>query len=153
MRKIIFVGRSECGKTTLTQAMKGKKFIYHKTQYVNHYDLVIDTPGEYAESKWLRSCLGFYCAESDVIGLLIDATEPYSIFPPNFTGQFNREVVGIVTKIDHPAGDPAQAADWLRLAGCEKIFFTSAVTGEGIADVLSYLMSDDEINNTDSVEL
>lgn len=25
MRKIMFVGRSESGKTTLTQAMKGKK--------------------------------------------------------------------------------------------------------------------------------
>ena len=45
MRKIMFVGRSESGKTTLTQAMKGKKIIYHKTQYVNHYDVIIDTPG------------------------------------------------------------------------------------------------------------
>lgn len=51
MRKIMFVGRSESGKTTLTQAMKGKKIIYHKTQYVNHYDVIIDTPGEYAETK------------------------------------------------------------------------------------------------------
>ena len=40
MRKIMFVGRSESGKTTLTQAMKGKKIIYHKTQYVNHYDVI-----------------------------------------------------------------------------------------------------------------
>ena len=41
MRKIMFVGRSESGKTTLTQAMKGKKIIYHKTQYVNHYDVIL----------------------------------------------------------------------------------------------------------------
>ena len=53
MRKIMFVGRSESGKTTLTQAMKGKKIIYHKTQYVNHYDVIIDTPGEYAETSGL----------------------------------------------------------------------------------------------------
>lgn len=45
MRKIIFIGRSEAGKTTLTQAMKGKKIVYHKTQYINHYDVIIDTPG------------------------------------------------------------------------------------------------------------
>ena len=37
MRKIIFIGRSEAGKTTLTQAMKGEKITYHKTQYVNHF--------------------------------------------------------------------------------------------------------------------
>ncbi len=45
MRKIIFIGRSEAGKTTLTQAMKGKKIVYHKTQYINHYHLFIKTSG------------------------------------------------------------------------------------------------------------
>ena len=59
MKKIILIGRSECGKTTLTQALKGEKIHYHKTQYVNRFDVIIDTPGEYgadpdrAES-WLR---------------------------------------------------------------------------------------------------
>lgn len=47
----MFIGRSEAGKTTLTQAMKGNTITYHKTQYVNHYDVIIDTPGEYLQSK------------------------------------------------------------------------------------------------------
>ena len=51
MKKIIFIGRSECGKTTLTQALKGKEITYHKTQYVNNFDVIIDTPGEYAENN------------------------------------------------------------------------------------------------------
>ena len=55
MRKIMFIGRSEAGKTTLSQAMKGDTITYHKTQYVNHYDVIIDTPGEYAENR--RHCL------------------------------------------------------------------------------------------------
>lgn len=46
MRKIILIGRSECGKTTLTQALKGDVIHYHKTQYINHYDVVIDTKSE-----------------------------------------------------------------------------------------------------------
>ena len=132
MRKIIFIGRSEAGKTTLTQAMKGKKIVYHKTQYINHYDVIIDTPGEYAGS------LAVYSAEADVVGLLISATEPFSLYPPNVTAQSNREVVGIVTKCDHWAANPEQAADWLRLAGCKKIFMTSSFTGEGIADIISF---------------
>lgn len=144
MRKIMFVGRSESGKTTLTQAMKGKKIVYHKTQYVNHYDVIIDTPGEYAGTKRLGGSLAVYGAESDVIGLLISATEPFSLYPPNCTSQSNREVVGIVTKCDHWAGDPEQAAEWLRLAGCKKIFYTSAFTGEGIADIISYLKEEHE---------
>lgn len=139
MRKIMFIGRSEAGKTTLTQAMKGNTITYHKTQYVNHYDVIIDTPGEYLQSKNLISALAVFTAEADVIGLLMDATEPFSLYSPNLTPVCNREVVGVVTKIDHWAAQPAQAASWLELAGCKKIFYTSAYTGEGIADILSYL--------------
>ena len=136
MRKIMFIGRSEAGKTTLTQAMKGNTITYHKTQYVNHYDVIIDTPGEYLQSKNLISALAVFTAEADVIGLLMDATEPFSLYSPNLTPVCNREVVGVVTKIDHWAAQPAA---WLELAGCMKIFYTSAYTGEGIADILSYL--------------
>lgn len=139
MRKIMFIGRSEAGKTTLTQAMKGNTITYHKTQYVNHYDVIIDTPGEYLQSKNLISALAVFTAEADVIGLLMDATEPFSLYSPNLTPVCNREVVGVVTKIDHWAAQPAQAAACLELAGCKKIFYTSAYTGEGIADILSYL--------------
>ena len=108
------------------------------------YDVIIDTPGEYAETKELAGSLAVYSAEADVVGLLISATEPFSLYPPNVTAQANREVVGIVTKCDHWAGNPEQAAEWLRLAGCKKIFMTSSFTGEGIADIISYLKEEHE---------
>lgn len=145
MRKIIFMGRSEAGKTTLTQAMKGETITYHKTQYVNNYDVIIDTPGEYAETKHLGGALAVYSYEADVVGLLLSAIEPYSLYPPNVTTMCNREVIGIVTKIEHRLAEPAQAAEWLRLAGCEKIFFVSAYTGEGIPELLEYLKEDGDV--------
>ena len=145
MRKIIFMGRSEAGKTTLTQAMKGETITYHKTQYVNNYDVIIDTPGEYAETKHLGGALEVYSYEADVVGLLLSAIEPYSLYPPNVTTMCNREVIGIVTKIEHRLAEPAQAAEWLRLAGCEKIFFVSAYTGEGIPELLEYLKEDGDV--------
>ena len=46
MRKIILIGRSGAGKTTLTQALKGEGIKYHKTQYVNYFESIIDKPGE-----------------------------------------------------------------------------------------------------------
>ena len=85
MKKIILMGRSECGKTTLTQALKGDVIHYHKTQYINHYDVVIDTPGEYAENATLAKALALYTYEADVVGLLLSATEPYSLYPPCVT--------------------------------------------------------------------
>lgn len=145
MRKIMFVGRSEAGKTTLKQAMKGETITYHKTQYINHYDVIIDTPGEYAETKNLAGALAIYGCESDVIGLLMDATEPFSLYPPNVTSVSNREIVGVVTKIDHPLADVEQASEWLRLAGCTKIFPVCSLDGEGLAEILDYLADDGEI--------
>ena len=118
MKKILLVGRSECGKTTLTQALRGETIHYHKTQYVNHFDVIIDTPGEYAENKFLGRALALYSYEADVVGLLLSATEPYSLYPPCVAASANREVIGIVTQIDQPRANPAQAEAWLRLAGC-----------------------------------
>lgn len=139
MKKIILVGRSESGKTTLTQVLKGKKPRYHKTQYINYHDVIIDTPGEYAENKELARALALYSYEADVVGLLLDATEQFSLYSPCCTAQANREVVGIVTKIDHKDANPERAERWLRLAGCEKVFLVSAYTGEGVENLVNYL--------------
>ncbi len=145
MKKIVLIGRSESGKTTLTQALKGEKISYHKTQYVNYFDVIIDTPGEYAGAKSLGAALALYTYEADVVGLLIAATEPYSLFPPCVTCMANREVIGIVTKVDHPKGNAAQAERWLRLSGCEKIFYVNSKTGEGVAEILEYLREDGDV--------
>ena len=116
MKKMMLVGRSESGKTTLTQALKGKKIKYEKTQYINYHDVIIDTPGEYAENKELARALALYSYEADVIGLLLSSREQYSLYGPCITAQANREVIGIVTQIDRPDARPDRAAAWLELA-------------------------------------
>ena len=142
MRKMMLVGRSESGKTTLTQALRGENLHYHKTQYINYHDVIIDTPGEYAQTKGLGRALALYSYEADVIGLLLSATEPYSLYPPCVTAAANREVIGIITKCDHENANVSQAENWLRLAGCDKIFPISSYTGEGIDALMDYLAQD-----------
>ncbi len=145
MKKIILVGRSEAGKTTLKQALKGEKIHYHKTQYINHYDIIIDTPGEYAESKSLGSALAMYTFEADVVGMLLSAREPYSLYPPCVTPICNRPVIGIITQIDRPDADVERAERWLRLAGCETIFKVNSKTGDGVWQILDYLKEDGDV--------
>lgn len=145
MRKLILMGRSEAGKTTLTQALKGEEIHYYKTQYVNHYESVIDTPGEYAQSHRLGKALALYTYEADIVGILVAANEPYSIFPPNVTCQANRECIGIVTKIDLPDANISLADRWLEIAGCTKIFHVNSLKGEGVAEILDYLKEDNDM--------
>lgn len=135
MNKVILIGRSGSGKTTLTQALKGEKISYAKTQTVAKEDFLIDTPGEYIESRNFGGALAVYAYESDIVGLLLSATEPYSLYSPNIIGMVNRPVVGIVTEIDMPRANIQRAENWLKLAGCKKIFKVSAVTGEGIEEL------------------
>lgn len=145
MKKIVLMGRSEAGKTTLTQALKGEKIEYHKTQYVNNFDVIIDTPGEYAQTKGLGYALALYTYEADVVGLLASSIEPYSLYPPCVTPMANREVIGIVTKVDVEGGDPERAKRWLELAGCKKIFFVNSKNYEGIPELLEYLREEGDI--------
>lgn len=139
MKKLILMGRSESGKTTLKQALSREKIEYYKTQYIHYGDILIDTPGEYAQTHHLGYALALYAYEADVVGLLVAATEPYSLFPPNITCMVNRDVIGIVTKINDPKANRQRAQLWLRNSGCRDIFFVDSVTGEGIDEILAYL--------------
>ena len=139
MKKIILMGRSGCGKTTLTQALRGEELEYQKTQSVEFGGFLIDTPGEYAENHTLGRALALYTYEADIVGLLCSATEEYSLFPPCVTSQCNREVIGIVTQIDREDANPDRSEGWLRLAGCKTVYRVSSRTGEGISDIISHL--------------
>ena len=145
MKKMVLIGRSEAGKTTLTQALRGEKITYHKTQYVNYFDVIIDTPGEYAQVRHLGNALAEYTYEADVVGLLVSATEPYCLFPPCVTPMANRDVIGIITKIDHPGANIRMAEQWLREAGCRKIFRVSSYDGTGVAEILEYLREPEDV--------
>ena len=142
------MGRTGCGKTSLTQAIRGKKVEYHKPQYINYHDVIIDTPGEYAENHHLARALALYSYEADVVGLLLSATENYSLYSPNITCMANREVIGVVTKIDREDADADRAERWLRLAGCKKGFRLSSHTGEGIENLLDFLENKEKTTKT-----
>ena len=141
MKTIIFMGRSGSGKTTLTQALQNKPVKYNKTQAIAYYTGVIDTPGEYAENHHLGAALALYAYEADVVGLLISATEDYSLFPPNVTSMVNRDVIGIVTHIDAKNANPKRAERWLQLTGCTQIFHVNAKNPETLLPLLNYLQT------------
>ena len=71
MKKLFLMGRSEAGKTSLTQVLKGEELHYHKTQYTNTGADIIDSPGEYSETKRCGLGLACFSFEADVLALLM----------------------------------------------------------------------------------
>ena len=144
MKKLMLIGRVAAGKTTLTQALRGEEIKYYKTQYVYHHDTVIDTPGEYTERRETSGALALYAYEADIVGLVLSANEPYSIFSPCLTSMVTREVIGIISGIDKPDANVERVTRWLKLAGCKKIFPVCAITGEGLRELIEYLEEDED---------
>ena len=142
MKKMFLMGRSEAGKTSLTQALKGEELHYVKTQYTTREDHTIDTPGEYAESKHFSVGLACFSFEADVIALVQAADEPFNLFGCNLQSFIRRPLIGVITKIDSPYANIPMVTQWMENAGCERIFLINNATREGIKDLLEYLEED-----------
>ena len=133
-RKIILMGRSECGKTTLLQAMHKEEIRYHKTQEIIQYDDAIDTPGEYIDQSGLwRACITAAC-DADIIVLAHDAGNTI----------FAKPTIGVITKIDGKTEEQIEVArNFLKLSGANKIVETSAYTGQGIDELIELIQNID----------
>ena len=57
MQRMMLIGPSQCGKTSLTQCLRGENIHYQKTQAIVWSPTTIDTPGEYLENRSLYSAL------------------------------------------------------------------------------------------------
>lgn len=142
MKKMFLMGRSEAGKTSLTQALKGEELHYVKTQYTNTNDDTIDSPGEYAESKHFSVGLACFSFEADVVALVQAADEPYNLFGPGGRAFILRPYIGIITKVDSPYANVPMVRQWMENAGCERIFEVNNVTREGVRELIAYLEED-----------
>ena len=142
MKKLMLIGKTSCGKTTLTQALNKKNLFYKKTQTVEIIDSIIDTPGEYIESRFFYNALIITSVDSDVIAMVQDCTEENSVFPPSFASRFGKPVIGIITKLDlcRDENNIKIAEEFLLNAGVERIFKVSAYDRQGVEDLKEYLI-------------
>lgn len=138
MKKILLMGKSGCGKTTLTQRINGIDIEYKKTQMVTYSNDVLDTPGEYLENRTLYNALIISSYDSDVIGMVQANNDPESMFPPGFSSAFTKPVIGIITKSDLE-GDTKKSEEMLKEAGATEIFILSSYDNTGIDKLIKYL--------------
>lgn len=141
MKKILLIGKSMCGKTTLTQRIHGLDIKYEKTQMLTYSNDILDTPGEYMENRMLYKALIVSSYDCDVIGMVQACDEEHNVFPPGFSTAFSKPVIGIVTKTDL-GGDVKRACEILENAGAERVFTVSSYENEGIEELVKYLEDD-----------
>ena len=119
--KLMLIGGTGVGKTTLAQRLNNEKLEYKKTQMVDYSGEIIDTPGEYIENRGYYSALSILAVDAKIIALVQSSLDKTSIFPPNFSTMFlNKKIIGIITKVDLN-NDTNMARNFLELAGVEEI--------------------------------
>lgn len=139
-KKVILIGRSMAGKTTLCQYINHEDLNYHKTQTVQLLGgNMIDTPGEYLERGYLRGALTVTAVDADIIILVQQANEEGTMFPPGYASTYAKPCIGIVTKSDLGSEKQVEnAIKYLKLAGAGEVFVTSSYEGSGFEELMEY---------------
>ena len=137
--KIMLIGKTGSGKTTLTQILNNQKVEYKKTQMVDYIGKVIDTPGEYLENRAYYKALNVISLEANIIILIQSAVDSENLYPPNFTSMFlGKKVFGVITKIDLNKNF-SDAENILKNAGVEQIFYLDLKTLKGVECLKTFL--------------
>ena len=141
MKKTMLVGRTGCGKTTLTQKLMNEKVKYKKTQSVTYKSKIIDTPGEYVENKMFYKSLLVLSADAKIIVLVQSAIDGATLFPPKFSTMFpKKEVIGLVTKIDLADADIERSKRFLMEAGATEVFTIGLTDEKGLEAIKKRLV-------------
>lgn len=134
MKKLLLIGQTNCGKTTLCQYLHNLELSYKKTQQINYFENSIDTPGEFLENRFLYNALISTSIDADYIAFMQSIDSQISFFPPSFAMSFTKPAIGIISKIDRlqNAQQLEKAENCLKIAGATKIFPISTTSNQGL---------------------
>ncbi len=143
-KRIMLIGNSRTGKTSLANRINSDDLEVMKSQAICYGENTIDTPGEYLESPMMHKYIISASQDADAVLFIQSFDQPIFSFPPNFAQVFNTKRIGVITKNDikEKRHDLGLLLDNFREIGLEEPFFiTSTRTGEGIEELKNFLLN------------
>jgi GTP-binding protein Era len=160
---VALIGAPNSGKSTLTNALVGAKvsIVTHKAQTTrgpvrgialigDAQVILVDTPGIFQPKRRLDRAMSQAAwekaGEADIVALVLDAhrgldpgLDPLLKHLP----EVRQPTIAVLNKVDLVSKPNLLhlAADISALANFERVFMVSALTGDGISDLRSYLES------------
>jgi GTP-binding protein Era len=160
---VALIGEPNSGKSTLTNALVGAKvsIVTHKAQTTrgpvrgialidSSQVILVDTPGIFQPKRRLDRAMSqtawHRAAEADLIALVIDAhRELEPALDPLFSklGEMKKPAIAILNKIDLVAKPELLrlTADLSARKRFDHVFMISALTGDGLTNLKTYLAS------------
>ncbi len=133
----MLVGSVEAGKSTLFKALLALDEAVRKTQAMDFYKGVIDTPGEFFSHPRLYRALINTAAEVETI-VYVHAANDFEYRLPSGLLEVNKDkhLVAVITKIDLPDAQPDRVEAMIRSNGFEGDVFRICTTDAAQVAVL-----------------
>lgn len=142
MRKnrVMVIGPTGCGKTTLVNALNDQEGPLRKTQNIIYKAKTIDVPGAYIENAWMYKHLIAAAQDASHVLILIDQSRCDDVYSPGFAKVFQCPVIGVITKSDLGSENEELAVRKLKKLGITEPYFKVSVPeGTGIKALKDYL--------------
>lgn len=133
-RRVMVVGSSGAGKTSLLVSLNLTKDKVKKTEMVHYSDQSIDIPGEYLDNR-LFGLIEESARKAALLLFVLDPTRSMS-FPPRLNLALKVRSLGVITKKDRSSDmQRTQAQKKLFAVGIKEVMECSSLTGEGIQEL------------------
>jgi ethanolamine utilization protein EutP len=153
-KRIMVVGPTQTGKSTLVNVLNDAPRPLKKTQDVIYGKNTIDTPGSYIENASMYKYLIATAQTASYVLLLIDSSRRIDVYPPGFSKTFTCPVVGVITKIDKALENAELCMQQLQRIGVpEPYFWISLKDNTGVEALKTYLLGIHETSETKGVSL
>lgn len=141
-KRVMVIGLTNCGKTTLINILNDYHGPLRKTQDMIYGKNTIDVPGSYIENPWMYKHLIAAAQDASHVLILVDQSRCGNIYSPGFAKAFRCPVVGVITKIDlMPENEDLCLRQLRNIGASEPYYKISAPTGVGIDALKEYLFT------------
>lgn len=141
-KRIMVVGATQSGKSTLINALNDSMRPLKKTQDVIYGKNTIDTPGSYIENPSMYRYLIATAQAASHVLMLLDQSRSVEVYPPGFAKVFRCQVIGVITKSDLVPENAILCRQQLKRMGiCEPYFSVCIEENESIGALKDHLLN------------
>ena len=139
-KRIMIIGPTNCGKTTLANALNDYRGPLRKAQDIIYGKNTIDVPGSYIENTWMYKHIIAAAQDASHVLMLIDQSRCVNVYSPGFAKAFRCPVVGVITKVDLMAENEEFCFKQLKQIGIVEPYYKISVPSRiGIDALKEYL--------------
>ncbi|GAA0086511.1 EutP/PduV family microcompartment system protein [Clostridium sp. CTA-7] len=142
-KRIMVIGPSRCGKTTLVNELNNYQGELKRTQDMIYGKNTIDVPGSYIENSWMYKHIIAAAQDASHVLILIDQSRCADVYPHGFAKSFRCPVIGVITKCDLMPENKENCLRQLKIIGVSEPYFHISFSKRiGIDDLKEYLLKE-----------